>query len=88
MPKKDNLFIGILAGLILPAFAFGIAYLLRDNITIVNKPALPYLAAIALNLILMRYCIRKELDQTSRGIMFTTFVCMLLIFILKSHIRL
>jgi len=76
---------GILAALIFPAFAFAAEYLLRNNSLIINKPAIPYLAAIMLNLILIRVCVTKNLDKTSRGIMLATFAFMLLLFKIKMH---
>jgi len=85
MLNKNSMLTGILAALIFPALAWGVAYLLRTNVDIINRPALPYLFAIALNLILLRVGLKKGLDQTGRGIMLATFVIMLLIFILRIH---
>ncbi len=83
MPQKNSLVTGILAALIFPLIAWGVAYLLRNNVDIINRPALPYLVAVALNLISIRLIQKKELDQTSRGIMLTTFAIMVLIVITK-----
>lgn len=77
--------IGILIGLIFPVLAFVVAYLLRYEVLIVNKPGLPYFIAIALNLILIRIDSNKGLDQTVKGIMLATFVCMILVFVFKIH---
>ena len=85
MLNKNSLLTGILAALIFPAIAFAAAWWLKTNIYIINKPALPYFIAIALNLILIRIGIRKGLDKTGRGIMLTTFVFMALIFFFKIH---
>ena len=85
MLNKNSLPAGILAALIFPAFAFIVAYLLKNNSYIVNKPALPYFIAIALNLVLIRFFSKKAADKTIRGIMLATFVFMLLIFIFKIH---
>jgi len=88
MLNKNSLLAGVLAALIFPALAWGVAYLLRTNVDIINRPALPYLVAVALNLILLRICLKKDLDQTGRGIMLATFVVMLLIAAFKIfHIR-
>jgi hypothetical protein len=87
MLNKNSMLAGVLAGLVIPALGWGAAYLLRDNFYIINKPAIPYFVAIALNLILLRICMRRDLDKTGRGIMFTTFMFMLLIFIFKTHLR-
>lgn len=58
---------------------------LKNDAIIMDKPAIPYLIAIGLNLVMLRYFARKHFDLTSRGIMMTTFVCILLIAIFKFH---
>ena len=78
---------GVLAGLIFPVLARVATYLLRDNFYIINKPQLPYFIAIALNLILLRICTKRDLDKTGQGVMLITFICMLLIFIFKTHLQ-
>jgi hypothetical protein len=85
--KKDSIITGILLGLIFPAMGWVVAYLLKDNTYIINKPAVPYLVALALNLISMRLFAKKEMVHTVRGIMITTFVVMLLLFIFKLHLK-
>lgn len=87
MVNKNSFITGILAALIFPVIAWGAAYLLKTNVEIINRPALPYFVAIALNLIMMRFILKKELDQTARGIMLATFIIMLLVFIFKVHLR-
>ncbi|MDB5063527.1 MAG: hypothetical protein JWP67_3370 [Mucilaginibacter sp.] len=88
MFKKNNLLLGMLYGLVPPAFAWLVFnYTLHNEAIIMDKPAAPYLLAIGLNLLLLRYSARNYLDKTSNGIMISTFVCMLLVFILKMHIR-
>ncbi len=76
---------GILAALIFPAIASVAAYSLKNNFYLINKPALPYFIAIALNLVLLRVSYKKEADKTVRGVMLATFVFMVLIFIFKIH---
>lgn len=88
MFKKNNLLLGILYGIIPPAFAWLVFnYILHNEAMIMDKPAAPYLLAIGLNLLLLRYSAGNYLDKTSNGIMISTFVCMLLVFIFKMHIR-
>ncbi|HEY8931323.1 MAG TPA: hypothetical protein VIM55_19115 [Mucilaginibacter sp.] len=87
MLEKNSLIVGILIGLIFPAVAWVVSWYLRNAIDIINRPALPYLVAIALNLIALRFLQKKELDQTGRGLMLVTFVVMILVFIFKAHIR-
>jgi hypothetical protein len=60
-------------------------YLLKNNTYLINRPAVPYFVAIALNLLLIRFSLKKGNDHTGRGIMLTTFVFMVLLFIFKIH---
>ena len=85
MLNKNSMLTGALAALIFPAIAFVTPYLLKNNIIIINRPALPYFIAVALNLIIMRFAFKKDLDRTGKGIILATFVCMLVVFILKIH---
>jgi hypothetical protein len=85
MLNKNSMPTGIVAGLIFPAVAWLTEYLLKNNIYIINRPALPYFIAIGLNLIMLRFSFKYGADKTARGIMLTTFACMLLIFVFKIH---
>jgi hypothetical protein len=87
MLNKNSFVTGILAAFIFPAIALAAAYLLKNSETIINRPALPYFIAIALNLITMRIILKRDLDQTARGIMLVTFIVMLFTFIFKVHMR-
>ena len=87
MFSKNNLYLGIVVALIFPAAAFITATLLNTNLYLMNKPALPYFAAIAANLILLRIFYKNGADKTSRGIMLATFVLMLAIFLFKVHVN-
>jgi hypothetical protein len=88
MLKKDSIITGVLIALIFPVIAWGAAYLLRNQAYIIGRPAIPYLVAIAFNLILIRLLQKKDMDKTSRGIMLATFVVMLLVVLTKVyHIR-
>jgi hypothetical protein len=85
MLTKDSLIAGLLLGVIFPGIAFAAAYLLRDNIFIINKPALPFLVAIALNLVATRFFAKRDLVKLVKGIVITTFAVMLLLFIFILH---
>ncbi|MCJ8210358.1 hypothetical protein MUY27_11620 [Mucilaginibacter sp. RS28] len=50
------------------------------------KPAVPYFIAIALNLLLIRWSHRSNADKISRGIMVSTFLFMILLFLIKVKI--
>lgn len=85
MLNKNSMLAGFLAGLIFPAVAWLTEFFLKNNTYIINRPAVPYFIAIGLNLVLLRVSYRYGVDKTVRGIMLSTFACMLLIFIFKIH---
>lgn len=88
MFKTNNLFAGILIGSILPAIAWLVfSYWLQNEAIVMDKPAVPYLITVGLNLLLLRYCLKKDLDKTGNGIMMITFAFMLAVFFLKINIR-
>ncbi len=51
---------------------------------ILNKPAIPYLFTIAINLFIIKYLFKKGLDQTGTGMILITFVVMLFAFLLQT----
>ncbi len=83
MLNKNSIAAGILAGLPFPVLACLTSYFFRFNTYLLNKPALPYFIAIALNLAVIRYYFKHDAELTCRGIMLVTFGFMLMIFILK-----
>ena len=88
MFKKDSLPLGMLYGCIAPAIAWVVfGYILHDEVVLLDKPAMPYLVAIGLNLLLLRYVFKKDAGKTANGIMIVTFTFMLLVFMFKMHIR-
>lgn len=78
---------GILLALPFPAVAWLAAYLLKNNADLINKPALPYVVAIALNLLMLRFTVKKDLDKTARGVMLATFAIMVALFMFKVRAR-
>jgi hypothetical protein len=87
MQYKNTMLMGILLALPFPAIAWLMAYLLKNNVDVINKPALPYVIAIALNLLLLRFIVKKDLDKTARGVMLATFVFMVALFMFKVRAR-
>ena len=88
MPVKNSLSLGLLTGAVAPAIAWIVfGYLLHNDAMIMNKPGVPYLIAVGINLVLIRFAVKRGLDQTSRGIMIITFVAMVLVFMLRINIR-
>lgn len=78
--KKNNLFFGILLGLIAPVIAFIVSQFDLTEINIGNKSLSFYAIAALLNLILMRYYYRNEMENSARGIILITFICAMAIF--------
>ncbi|MBB3058934.1 hypothetical protein [Mucilaginibacter gotjawali] len=86
MFSKNSYLAGALIALVFPAISLVAAYLLKDSMLLFNKPALPYLVAIVLNLIIMRLLSKKETVKTVKGIMIVTFIFIIVLFILKQHL--
>ena len=85
MLKKNNIAIGLFAGLIVPGITWLIfGYILKNQAVILNKPAIPYLLAIALNLFAIKYLFKTGKDQTGMGMILCTFVVMILAFLLQT----
>ncbi|MET3978821.1 tetrahydromethanopterin S-methyltransferase subunit G [Mucilaginibacter sp. UYP25] len=86
MFKKNNICIGFLYGCVAPVLAWLIfAVLLKNDAIIMDKPAAPYLIAVLLNLVALRFAARAHLDKIAYGIMIATFACTLLVFVFKMH---
>lgn len=84
MLYKNNWLTGILAGLVLPALSCLFFRVLYPDVVWLNKPALPYLVAIGLNLGLIKISAAQQADKTARGIMLVTFAFLLfMVFVLK-----
>ena len=83
MLNKNTMLAGMLIGLILPLFCVLVFEVIFHNPAIAGKHGLPYLVAIAINLVLLKYFAKKDKDKTMQGIMLITFVCMLLVFVFR-----
>jgi hypothetical protein len=85
MLNKNNILTGLFAGAILPAVSWVIFEYLFKATVINNKPAIPYLAVIAVNLFIMRFYIKKEADRSVQGVMIATFAFMIIVFVFKMR---
>ncbi|EHQ29575.1 hypothetical protein [Mucilaginibacter paludis] len=83
MNQKVQFVAGLLSGIVLPALAWLIFDVVFKNAVLLNKPAIPYLACIAINLLVLRYFIRHGKPSVGYGLMTTTFVIAIMIFKLK-----
>ncbi len=88
MLKKDSYLTGILLAIPLPVLAFVLAtHVFQNSVLLINKPALPYLVAIALNLIMMRLFSGEGVVKTVKGIFIATFLITIALFIFKLHFK-
>lgn len=85
MWKKDNVWFGLILGLILPGIAFFIVEILKENIKVLEKEDLLYIGCVALNLILVKYFFSKYKENTARGIVSSTFICAFIFFYYKMR---
>jgi signal transduction histidine kinase len=83
MAQKVQFVTGLLSGMIIPAIAWLIFDVLYKNLILLNKPAIPYLIAIAINLFILRYFIRNDKETAGYGLMIPTFIFAMLIFKFK-----
>jgi len=88
MLPKNSYLTGILLAIPLPVAAFVLAtYVLQYDTLILNKPALPYLVAIALNLIMMRLFSTDGVVKTVKGIFIATFLITIALLIFKVRLK-
>ena len=87
MQLKNSILMGMLIGLLLPAVAWVLFARLYPTTVILNKPAIPYLIAIGLNLFMVKLCFKRHADNTGKGVMLATFASMLImVLILKVRL--
>ena len=86
MLNKNSLLSGVILGLITPALAWLLFHVICKGVILLNKPAIPYLVALGINLFIIRICFKKNMDDTGRGTMLTTFVCVILILVFKIRL--
>ncbi len=84
MLNRNHIAIGFIAALFFPAIAWVIDAVVLNYIPEV-KQSIPYLAAIAANLFLIRYFFKNDQDQTGIGAIICTFIIMALVFLLKIN---
>ena len=86
--KTDQLWLGILLGLLLPAVAFGVLFLISKFFAPVGKTLLIPMSTVLLvsiftNLFTLRYYLVKlKFDRTGRSILLVTFLFAIAYFIL------
>jgi hypothetical protein len=87
MFRKNSILAGLLVGLIAPVIAWLVfEYLLHNDAIIMDKPGVPYLIAIGLNLVMVRYAFKNDLDNTAKGLIVVTFAVMVAAFVFRINI--
>ncbi|MBK0380458.1 hypothetical protein [Mucilaginibacter segetis] len=85
--SRNNLIAGFLCGCVLPLITWIVfEYWLQADDMIMNKPGVPYLIAICINLMMIRYSVLHDQDKTGKGIMMSTFMILLLVFMFKIRL--
>lgn len=82
MLNRNHIAIGFVAALFFPAIAWVIDAVALKYMPDV-KQGIPYLAAVAFNLFLIRYFFKNEQDQTGIGAIICTFILMAIVFLFK-----
>ena len=85
MFKKDNVWLGFGAGLFFPAIAYLIVEIIKKNISFLGKDDLLYIGCVAINLWLLKYAYKKDMDATAKGIISATFICAFIFFYYKFN---
>ena len=83
MFKKDSIWLGLGAGMLVPALAFLIVVLIKKNLTFLAKDDLLYIGCVALNLLLLKYFDKRDMDLAYSGVISATFVCGIIFFFYK-----
>lgn len=83
MNKKVQFVTGLLSGVIFPAIAWLIFDVIYKNSILPDRPATPYLITIAINLFIVRYFIRNNKESTGYGLITSTFIIAMIVFIFK-----
>ena len=85
MFRKDNVWVGLILGIVLPGTAFFVTEVLKKNIRILQKDDLLYIGCVALNLILVKYFYRTDKENMAKGVVASTFICAFLFLYYKMH---
>ena len=85
MFKKDNVWLGLVAGLLCPAIAFIVVEIIKKNVVVLQKDDLLYIGCVAVNMLLLKYAYKKDMELTAKGIISATFVCAFIFFYYKFN---
>ena len=77
----------MLLGLILPLFAWIFSEVFFQHEIIADKPGVPYLIAVAINLIFLKFTYKANADKAAIGLLIITFLAVLFTFIFKIKLH-
>ncbi len=80
MFKKDNFAQGLAIGATLPILTFVLIEFLKTQMEVFARDKFIYIICVGANVLILRYFIKKEFDQTAKGILMVTFIYALLFF--------
>jgi hypothetical protein len=83
MLPKNSMGLGAALGLVLPGIVFLFEEILNQDLRIFGKESILYLLSASVNLVLVRYYLRRDADSTARGLLLSTFICTLAFFYFK-----
>lgn len=83
--KKDSVWLGLGVGLFFPATAFFVVEIIKKNVIFLQKDDLLYIGCVAINMLLLKYAYKKDMDATAKGIISATFVCAFIFFYYKFN---
>src|SRR6478672_11796264 len=86
MFKKDNVWIGLAAGLIVPGLALVVVELVKRNVSFLVKDDLLYIGCVALNILLLNQVYKYNNEQTAKGIISASFICAFIFFFYKYNL--
>ncbi len=85
MFKKDSVWLGLAAGLIFPGLAYLVVEVIKKNLTFLGKDDLLYIGCVAINMLLLKYAYKRDMEMTGKGIISATFVCAFIFFFYKFN---
>lgn len=86
MFKKDSVWLGLVAGLVVPGIAFWVVEFIKNNVSFLVKDDLLYVGCVALNLLLLKYADKRDMDLAYKGVIAATFVCAFIFFFYKYNL--
>ena len=82
--KKDNFFFGVLLGVIMPAITCFFVEVMRIGDKMGLSDSKVYLLGLIVNLFLVRYYFKKEINNTGKGIFLVSFFVVLAVFFINK----